>query len=239
MTPPLACHLSAASAHPSISTGKERDTESGNDYFPKRYYSSAMGRWMSPDPIPWLGWQHPPEGSSEEEEEESHNKFEEWISDPQNFNMYAYVNNRPLSHTDPTGMAGCTAGGKTYSTCTITITYDPKTSKGTLTVTGMNKGDKSPTELLKGSVMETWGQTGCSPQPWESGIGVHDTYSPRKAIEKAGRQTGRGKNSKVSAAYWRRVRTAEALPRLTPLSLAGSFALPAHTYLMCADTAPN
>jgi RHS repeat-associated protein len=29
-------------------TGKERDTESGNDYFGARYYSSAMGRWMSP-----------------------------------------------------------------------------------------------------------------------------------------------------------------------------------------------
>ena len=28
-------------------TGKERDTESGNDYFMARYYSSAMGRFMS------------------------------------------------------------------------------------------------------------------------------------------------------------------------------------------------
>jgi len=32
-------------------TGKERDAESGNDYFGKRYYSSSMGRWMSPDVI--------------------------------------------------------------------------------------------------------------------------------------------------------------------------------------------
>ena len=30
-------------------TGKERDTESGNDYFMARYYSSNMGRFMSPD----------------------------------------------------------------------------------------------------------------------------------------------------------------------------------------------
>jgi RHS repeat-associated protein len=29
-------------------TGKERDTESGNDYFEARYYSSSMGRFMSP-----------------------------------------------------------------------------------------------------------------------------------------------------------------------------------------------
>jgi hypothetical protein len=33
MALPLACLLSAASAHSSIFTGKERDTESGNDYF--------------------------------------------------------------------------------------------------------------------------------------------------------------------------------------------------------------
>lgn len=30
-------------------TGKERDTESGNDYFGARYYGSSMGRFMSPD----------------------------------------------------------------------------------------------------------------------------------------------------------------------------------------------
>ena len=31
-------------------TGKERDSESGLDYFGKRYYGSALGRWTSPDP---------------------------------------------------------------------------------------------------------------------------------------------------------------------------------------------
>jgi len=40
-------------------TGKERDTESGNDYFDARYYSSNLGRFMSPDwsakeePVPY------------------------------------------------------------------------------------------------------------------------------------------------------------------------------------------
>ena len=29
-------------------TGKERDAESGLDYFGARYYASNMGRWMSP-----------------------------------------------------------------------------------------------------------------------------------------------------------------------------------------------
>jgi RHS repeat-associated protein len=30
-------------------TGKERDSESGLDYFGARYFTSSMGRWMSPD----------------------------------------------------------------------------------------------------------------------------------------------------------------------------------------------
>ena len=33
----------------SRSTAKERDSESGNDYFGARYYASAMGRFLSPD----------------------------------------------------------------------------------------------------------------------------------------------------------------------------------------------
>jgi RHS repeat-associated protein len=42
-------------------TGKERDAESGLDYFGARYYASNMGRWMSPD---WSANRvsgHPPE----------------------------------------------------------------------------------------------------------------------------------------------------------------------------------
>ena len=49
MTNATACCLSAASSATSNSTGKERDTESGNDYFGARYYASSMGRFMSPD----------------------------------------------------------------------------------------------------------------------------------------------------------------------------------------------
>jgi len=30
-------------------TGKERDVETGLDYFGARYFSSAAGRWVSPD----------------------------------------------------------------------------------------------------------------------------------------------------------------------------------------------
>jgi len=64
-------------------TGKERDTESGNDYFGARYYASSMGRFLSPDPG-WFISAHP--------------------ENPQSWNQYSYVLNNPLSFTDPTGL---------------------------------------------------------------------------------------------------------------------------------------
>jgi RHS repeat-associated protein len=88
MTPPLACHLSAASAHPSISTGKERDAESGNDYFGARYYASSMGRWLSPD---WSAKYEPVPYAK--------------LDNPQTLNLYSYVLNNPLTHFDPDGHA--------------------------------------------------------------------------------------------------------------------------------------
>ncbi len=86
MTEPLVCLLSAASLHPSISTGKERDAESGNDYFGARYYASSMGRFMSPD------W-------SAKEEPVPYAK----LDDPQTLNLYQYVRNNPLSRVDADG----------------------------------------------------------------------------------------------------------------------------------------
>jgi len=50
MTQAAACTSDARFPPPHF-TGKERDAESGNDYFGKRYYASSMGRWMSPDRI--------------------------------------------------------------------------------------------------------------------------------------------------------------------------------------------
>jgi RHS repeat-associated protein len=70
----------------SRSTGKERDSESGNDYFGARYYASNMGRFMSPD------W-------SAKEEPVPYAK----LDDPQTLNLYSYVGNNPLTKTDPDG----------------------------------------------------------------------------------------------------------------------------------------
>src|ERR1017187_8990247 len=76
-------------------TGKERDTESGNDYFEARYYSSNMGRFMSPD------W-------SAKEEPVPYAK----LDDPQSLNLYIYVRNNPVGRADADGhVDGGTADG--------------------------------------------------------------------------------------------------------------------------------
>ena len=67
-------------------TGKERDSESGNDYFGARYYASSMGRFLSPD------W-------SAKEEPVPYAK----LDDPQSLNLYVYVEDNPLFQADPDG----------------------------------------------------------------------------------------------------------------------------------------
>jgi RHS repeat-associated protein len=67
-------------------TGKERDAESGNDYFGARYYNSAMGRFMSPDwcVIPWAV----PYAD---------------LTNPQSLSLYVYGANNPLRFKDLDG----------------------------------------------------------------------------------------------------------------------------------------
>jgi RHS repeat-associated protein len=69
-------------------TGKERDDSSSEtpenlDYFGARFYSSPLGRFMSPDPSGLLA-QHP--------------------EDPQSWNLYVYARNNPLIYLDPNGL---------------------------------------------------------------------------------------------------------------------------------------
>jgi RHS repeat-associated protein len=64
-------------------TSKERDIETGLDYFGARYYASTQGRFASPDePL-----------------------IDQWPSSPQTWNLYVYGANNPLRFTDPDGLA--------------------------------------------------------------------------------------------------------------------------------------
>jgi RHS repeat-associated protein len=67
-------------------TGKERDSESGLDYFGARYYSNGLGRFISADwsatpiPVPYADF-----------------------GDPQTLNQYTYVRNLPTTKIDADG----------------------------------------------------------------------------------------------------------------------------------------
>jgi RHS repeat-associated protein len=112
-------------------TGKERDAETGLDFFEARYLSSAQGRFTSPDAI----------GGH--------------LEDPQTLNRYAYVRNNPLRFTDPTGLdfwlQGGDACGKNGVTC------DKKgfvtDSKGGRVLVGNDRGIRGrATKLRNGSM---------------------------------------------------------------------------------------
>lgn len=97
-------------------TSKERDVETGLDYFLARYYSSIQGRFTSPDEF---------KGGPEElfEEVDPHDPlFYADIAEPQSLNKYHYALNSPLKYVDPDGhqatltdklKAGASAVGKT------------------------------------------------------------------------------------------------------------------------------
>jgi RHS repeat-associated protein len=81
-------------------TGKERDAESGLDYFGARYYGSNMGRFMSPDPS-GLYYADP--------------------TNPQTLNHYSYVLNNPLIATDPDGLDCVYTSNQSSSSVTVTV----------------------------------------------------------------------------------------------------------------------
>jgi RHS repeat-associated protein len=117
-------------------TGKERDTESGLDYFGARYYSSNMGRFSSPD-----------DGSDQDP------------SDPQSWNLYGYVRNNPANKVDEDGRSVQICGHVGFGSTCVTVSDDvyKKSQEGngslkvpTLDQVGMNgdgNGQFNPTPI--------------------------------------------------------------------------------------------
>jgi len=71
-----------AGQDPRRMASKERDSDTGLDYFGGRYYASGSGRFTTVDPVV-------PYGAA--------------LIDPQLFNRYVYVRNNPLRYQDPDG----------------------------------------------------------------------------------------------------------------------------------------
>ena len=64
-------------------TGKQRDAETGLDYFGARFNASNLGRFMTPDSVKF--------GLTR-------------LNDPQRWNLYLYARDNPLKYIDPDGM---------------------------------------------------------------------------------------------------------------------------------------
>ena len=79
--------------------GKERDTETGNDDFGARYYTSRLGRWLSADwssvpaPVPYAN-----------------------LTNPQTLNLYAMVSDNPETFADLDGHCGVITPGAPEAT---------------------------------------------------------------------------------------------------------------------------
>jgi len=70
--------------------GKERDAETGLDYFGARYHMSSIGRFTTVDPVM---------------------NVEAAMTEPQRWNRYAYALNNPLKFIDPDGRDPRLVGG--------------------------------------------------------------------------------------------------------------------------------
>jgi RHS repeat-associated protein len=82
VTGPCSGNTPIGSGQPRHFTGKERDKETGLDYFGARYYASKIGRFTTVDPL--YTWN-------------------ENLLDPQRWNRYSYVRNNPFRYVDPDG----------------------------------------------------------------------------------------------------------------------------------------
>lgn len=162
-------------------TGKERDSESGLDYFGARFNASSLGRFMTPDP----------------------GKFRrKHVLDPQGLNRYSYTRNNPLRFLDPDGKDWETAwndlkafGSSVYTKFTLGIGFgeDSKVGSGKLSAEASYTKDVKITTSDNGGVTFTsTAEVKATAEPGGSGAatGVAVGISQVDARYSNGRMTG-------------------------------------------------
>ena len=125
-------------------TGKERDNETGLDYFEARYYSSTQGRFTSPDEFT---------GGPTElfAEVAAHNPtFYADFLQPQSLNKYQYCLNNPLKFVDPDGHQEAVADFLKWGAQQVSRSGIPQIQKAAVVIEGaaalvyvMSRGDNT------------------------------------------------------------------------------------------------
>ena len=170
-------------------TGKERDNESGLDYFGARYFSGAEGRFTSVDP----------ENASGDP------------ADPQSWNGYAYARNNPLLYVDPDGryFVVCQSDGDctTYAVDSEfyrflreeKLQFDPETDEdGNLLPTNIYSVDERGNKTLYGQAFHSRHAPGLGDEgvgPLELALGTGLTSLARKAVRNLFRGKGTARSS--------------------------------------------
>jgi RHS repeat-associated protein len=139
-------------------TSKERDVETGLDYFLARYFSSTQGRFNSPDPFNIILFkQNSPDGKSS-------SALAAFIEDPRRWNRFAYSVNSPVVFTDKTGLdimivenhaTGGSSAASTSESNPFGHTAIAITAHGLYSMGNADRGDRQDNKrnILSGGVM--------------------------------------------------------------------------------------
>jgi RHS repeat-associated protein len=159
-------------------TGKERDVETELHYFGARYYRSVWGRFTSVDPHSILA------------EARTRAEFKSFIQNPQSWNRYAYVENRPLVGTDSDGRClPCAA----YAAAAALVRYGPQVVNmakqvyhATVRVIGSPAG-REVAETIAGAMV---GYDGPSLNPTSAVVKGLAVIGPRETYVEHGKKIG-------------------------------------------------
>ncbi|MBN1570608.1 MAG: RHS repeat-associated core domain-containing protein [Acidobacteria bacterium] len=173
-----------ASRMPQKFTGKERDAETGLDYFLARYYSGAQGRFLSPDEFKG----GPDDALTGKDITSAGPLPYADISNPQSLNKYAYVYSNPLRYTDPDGHQGEEAlVKKMIEALRAPISKGSGLVKGGLIQTAADYG----VQKLLGSIF------GYTPHAFKGGLSMKEyaTLNKASSYEKGAHMLGVGQGN--------------------------------------------